>query len=178
MKRFYTMVSTAGDDESGYRIELDGKPVKTQGGRVLSAPTAPMADAIVKEWASQDVDIDPETMPLTQILNTAQDRVAASRQEMQAQILNYLDTDLLCYRTDQPEAMAKRQAAAWDPWLEWFSGRYECALQTTTTLQALSQPQTAHDKVDAFVTALNDLDFTVLQLVTATSGSQVSPGPL
>lgn len=172
MKRFYKLVSVR-ETPQGTQILLDGKPVKTPSRKDLLAPTPALADAIMQEWARQGAVIDPETMPLTQILNTCLDRVAAEREAMAAALLNYLDTDLLCYRTPHPPELAARQAAAWDPWLAWFANEFGEKLQTTESLKALRQPSGAHDKAAAHVAALSPEAFTALQVAVPASGSLV-----
>lgn len=172
MKKFYKLVSAAAEN-GAFKIELDGRPVKTPSGAVLAVPSQPLADAIVSEWAGQKETIVPDTMPLTQILTTAQDRVAVDRAAMMPPLLAYLNTDLICYRTELPEDLAARQAELWDPWIDWFEGKCGARLLTTTALAALSQPEQAHEAAKQTVAAMNDHEFTVLQLVTPLAGSLV-----
>ncbi len=157
----------------GHEIHLDGRPVKTPSGTPLLAPGQKLADVIVQEWAVQDKDIVPESMPLTQILITAQDRVARERDVMEKTLLAFLDTDLLCYRATLPATVAERQAREWNPWLNWFEKKYGVRLETTPALAALKQPPAAHSAVGQDVASMDHLTFTVLQLVTSLSGSLV-----
>lgn len=171
MKRIYKTVAVH-DTGKGFEIHLDGRPARMPGGDVLCAPSQPLAQAIAGEWDAQDKDILPDTMPLTQILTTALDRVASERRNIMKPLMAYLDTDLLCYRTTQP-GIAKRQATVWDPCLDWFHAQYQIALRITDDLQALRQPDRAHDIVRS---VLNDMDlytFTVTQIVTDLTGSLV-----
>ena len=39
-----------------------------------------------------------------------------------AEVAAYAETDLVCYRTDEPPALARRQAAAWQPLVAWAAG--------------------------------------------------------
>ncbi|HEY8191014.1 MAG TPA: ATP12 family protein [Alphaproteobacteria bacterium] len=172
MKKFYKVV-TAAPVFGGYEIHLDGRPVKTPGAAPLVAPTQKLADVIVREWAGQDKDIVPESMPLTQILITAQDRVPRERAVMEKTVLAFLDTDLLCYRAVLPAAVAERQSREWDPWLDWFEKKYGVPLQTTESLLAVKQPDEAHAVVAAAVRVLDHMAFTVLQLAASLSGSLV-----
>ncbi len=177
MKKFYKLVTigqgAGGHDETKYVIQLDGKPVQTPSRVPLSAPNKTLAEAIAAEWIAQGEKIDPETMPLTQILTTAQDHVVRERQGITDKLLQYLNTDLLCYRATLPQDLAERQAACWDEWLGWFERTYGAALVTTTDLQALTQPEPAQNAVAETVKALDDMRFCVLQLVTMLTGSLV-----
>lgn len=172
MKKFYKTVATA-PVFGGHEIHLDGRPVKTPSGAPLLVPGQKLADVIVQEWAAQDKDIVPESMPLTQILITAQDRVARERDVMEKTLLAFLDTDLLCYRATLPATVAERQAREWNPWLGWFEKKYGVGLEITQALSALKQPPAAHAAVGHGVASMDHLTFTVLQLVTSLSGSLV-----
>lgn len=172
MKKFYKLVSTSPQD-GGYHILLDGRSVKTKSGSPLLAPNERVANAIVKEWMAQGDEIIPDTMPLTQILNTQMDRVRSERSVMMQSIQKYLDTDLICYIADVPAELVNRQERLWSPWREWFYQKFGVALETTSGLAALKQPVEAHESVGQYIKSLNDDNFTVLQLVTALSGSVI-----
>lgn len=166
------MVSTR-KDEGGFIIELDGKPVKTPMKRSLLAPNQAIADALASEWAGQGDDINPGTMPLTQILSTQRDRIANERSTIEATLLKYLDTDLICYRADTPPELQKAQSDAWDKHLKWFENTFGHGLEITTGLNALSQSAAAHTAISTHVKSLNDANFTLLQLVSSIAGSLV-----
>ncbi len=171
MKKFYTLVSSKMTDE-GLAIQLDGKTVKTQTGQDLLAPTQALADAIIQEWSDQGEEIKPETMPLTQILNTAIDR-ARDRNEITSQLLKYLDTDLICYRAKEPEDVANAQKELWDPWLSWFDEHFESPLSITYKLEALKQDEATHKRIWNYIEALDEYYFAVLHIITSLSGSIV-----
>lgn len=172
MKKFYKMVTTA-EKAGQFEIHLDGRPVKTPGGCVLSAPNKALAESLVREWADQQETIKPETMPLTQILTTGADREASQRAALEQAALAYLNTDLLCYRADIPAAVGTAQAEAWDPWLKWFKERFGFALATTCGLQALRHETEAERTVGTYISGLDEYRFNILQLVTSISGSLV-----
>jgi chaperone required for assembly of F1-ATPase len=172
MKRFYSLVTRV-KDASGYLIHLDGKPIKTPDGRLVSVPTETLAGHVVQEWAQQSEVIDSETMPLTQILVTAQGRGEKDRPDIEKTILGYLDTDLLCYRAELPVALVARQSASWDPWLKWFEAQSGATLLTTPGLSALVQPKAAHDYTARVVRSADQWHFTVIQMVTSVTGSIV-----
>ena len=175
MKRFYKLVSTYKEPQ-GWAVHLDGKPVKTPMKTALLAPSEAIADLVVQEWAAQEDVINPETMPLTQILSTQIDQVGTQREAMTLEVLKYLNTDLLCYRAgDDPPGQAEKQAEAWDPWLTWFEEKYGASLKTTTDLIALKHDEAAHKAVRAYVEDLDDAHFTILQMLVPLSGSLVLP---
>lgn len=172
MKRFYSEVS-CDKTEGGYRILLDGRSVKTPSKKELLAPTIKIAQAVIEEWQAQSDVINPQTMPLTQILNTKQDRIGKERKAIEAYVMKYIHSDLLCYRVDFPPELAQKQTQLWQPWLDWFEQKYGSALLITHELKALQQDQKIVQTVEAEMCALDDLKFTLFQLVVSLSGSIV-----
>lgn len=172
MDRFYKDVAVGPAVEGGYSVLLDGRPVRTPGKNLLRAPTQALADAVAAEWAAQDKTVVAASMPLTQILTTAADRIVY-RAEITQQLLQYLDGDLLCYRTAEPKPLADEQERLWGPWLLWFTQRFGQTLDTTTTLVRLDQPRPAHDAAKAYIEALDDHAFTAFHLASSVTGSLV-----
>lgn len=173
MKRFYKMVTAQAEQGGGFSIRLDGKPVKTPSGQMVVAPTPALGEGIVAEWAAQGENILPDTMPLTQILITALDRVAHERKTMTDMVAGYLDTDLLCYQTEDPPELAAQQNAAWAPARDWFARVSGVALTVTPGLAAVRQPEAAHQYIRRAMDGMDLFEFTAFQLVTVVSGSVV-----
>ncbi len=171
MKRFYTMVSHKKSD-GGFLIQLDGKVIKTPLGQDLSSPTKTLADAIVAEWAAQEEKVKPDTMPLTQLLTTTMDKIR-DRDKITASCMRYLDTDLICYWTKEPEELSKLQKEKWGEWIKWFEGHFEVPLYTTTKIDAITQDEEAHKRVWNYIESLDDYYFTVLHVTTSLSGSLI-----
>lgn len=169
MKKFYTLVSTKKTDD-GYAVQLDGKSIKTPSGQELVAPSQSLAEAVTAEWAAQGETIDPQSMPLTALLNTAIDR-ARDRDAITQSLLKYLDTDLLCYRVKEPEVLAARQKEIWDKWLGWFDEHFEVPLDMTYGLEAITQDEEAHKRVWNYIEGLDEYYFAILHVVTAQAGS-------
>lgn len=162
-----------GDPESGYAVQLDGKAVRTPAGNVLLAPNEALAEAVAAEWRDQVETVKPDMMPITQLLITAMDRIMHEREAMTDKVLAYLDTDLICYRTNEPPELLAQQEAAWDIWLSWFEKNFRYMLEITNDIQAVKQTSEAHKAVERRVRAFRDSQFTVLQHLTALTGSLV-----
>lgn len=171
MKRVYKIASH-NKTEDGFVIQLDGKTIKTPLAQPLAAPNRVIADAIVREWSSQNDNIIPDSMPVTQILTTALDRTR-ERNAITKSLLKYLDTDLLCYRTKEPVELTRRQKEVWDRWLTWFDEHFESPLEVTYGIEALTQDADTHKQIWNYLEALDEYYFTVLQIVTSLTGSIV-----
>lgn len=119
-KRFYKDVTLA-DHDSGVTVHLDGRAVRTPGRAQVVLPSAAAAQLIADEYAAQAEEINPLSMPVTRLVNTAIDGVANEPDAVLEDVLRFASSDLLCYRADSPEGLIDRQSDAWDPVLDWAS---------------------------------------------------------
>ena len=140
-KRFYSQAHVGVGD--GFPILLDGKPVMTPTRRALTAPTAPLAQAIADEWNAQAEVIDPARMPLTRLANAVIDAVVDRADAVAEEVAKYLGSDLLCYRADAPEGLVARQAQAWDPVLAWAQRALGARLVPVAGVTYVAQPSEA-----------------------------------
>ncbi|TGU92991.1 ATPase [Mesorhizobium sp. M00.F.Ca.ET.151.01.1.1] len=117
-KRFYKEVSIV-PVEAGFAVQLDGRPVRTPGKALLALPTEAAAALVAGEFAEQGETINPVTMPVMRLVNTAIDGVASDPQAVLEDILRFASSDLLCYRADAPQGLVERQNEQWDPVIDW-----------------------------------------------------------
>jgi chaperone required for assembly of F1-ATPase len=120
-KRFYASVSVA-PVEDGFAVHLDGKPVRTPGKALMVLPTEAAAVLVADEFNAQGEVINPVTMPVMRLVNTAIDGVVSDPQAVLEDILRFASSDLLCYRADAPQGLVDRQNQHWDPILDWARG--------------------------------------------------------
>ena len=172
MKRFYRQAGIIPVEE-GCNIALDGKLAKTPAKRNLKVPTAALAAAIATEWNSQQGDIRPAGMPLTQLANTAIDRVMPQRDLIVQQIADYAGTDLVCYRAIRPPALTARQQAVWQPLVDWAVLRYDAPLEITAGVVPVAQSPVSLRAFAAAVAEHDDFALTALSVATAACGSLV-----
>ena len=172
MKRVYKQVATR-PVEGGWEITLDGRPLRTPAKRELTVPTQRLAAMIAAEWDAQETHIHPERMKLTRLATTAIDRTAAERDKIVAEVANYAGTDLVCYRAEQPPALAARQHAVWQKLIDWAASRYDAGLAVTASILPTPQSPASLKAFAAAVAAQDDFRLTALQAATAACGSLV-----
>ncbi|MEK9751686.1 MAG: ATP12 family protein [Rhodospirillaceae bacterium] len=171
-KRFYTLVESVAVD-GGYRVELDGRAVRTPAGNPLVLPTAALADGIRDEWDAQEAKIDPASMPLMQLACTAADRVAPNRSAILDQTANYGATDLLCYFSDGPKELVQRQREGWQPFLDWAEQELSAPLVAAMGVLHVPQPETSLSRLRDALAALDDWNLTAAAHLTQVLGSLV-----
>lgn len=169
-KRFYTDVTVEGAPD-GWVVLLDGRKVKTPGKRQLALPAQRLAEAVAAEWRAQQTVIDPGTMPLTRIANTAIEAVSEKMDEVAADIVAFAGSDLLCYRAANPEALVARQSAAWDPIVQWAATDLGARFVLAEGVMPVAQPQQALDRIAGAVRPLDAFRLSALHVVTTLTGS-------
>lgn len=168
MRRFWREVALA-DGE----VLLDGRPVRTPGRAPLALPTAALADAVAEEWRAVGEALDPRAMPLTGLANAAVDRVAPDRAAFAAGLARYGESDLLCYRAEGPPPLVERQAAAWDPVLDWARRRYDVAFTVTAGVMHRPQPPGTLRRLGDAAAALDAWILAALSPVVTITGSLI-----
>jgi chaperone required for assembly of F1-ATPase len=114
MKRFYRE-ATLDRVDRGWRVLLDGRAIKTQGGRAQVVPSQGLGEAMRAEWADQGEDIDTTRFILRDLADYAIDVIAPAPAEIRATLLGFAGTDTLCYRAYPDEPFAARQQTDWEP---------------------------------------------------------------
>ncbi len=169
-KRFYAQ-ATMQPEEDGYVLRLDGKRAMTPARRPLAVPHAHLAEAIAAEWTGQGEFVDPASMPVTRLANSAIDGVAARLAEVRAEVLTYARNDLVCYRAGEPEGLVLRQRGAWDPILAWAEGRFG-RFALAEGIVHVAQPEATLASLTAALDAYDDpFRLAGLSLATTLSGS-------
>ncbi len=175
MKRFYktaAVVDMAGSGhEQGFLIALDGKEIKTPEKRQGLSPTRALAEAICAEWNEQGDKIDPASMLMAKLQNTALDRVHTRRNDLIAELVKYAGTDLLCYRAEFPEDLARQQADLWQPLLDWVGQNHDIKLVVTTGILHVPQDSGELEKLDGFLGGLDSFHLAAFHNITTLCGS-------
>ncbi|MDT8760103.1 ATPase [Sphingomonas psychrotolerans] len=169
MKRFWKEVTV----EPGNGIALDGRPVRTPGRAILAVPTRDLAEAIAEEWRAVGDTLDPRAMPLTGLANAAIDRIAPDPAAFAAGLAKYGESDLLYYRAEEPAALVDRQAASWDPLLDWAQHRYDIHFEPVAGVMHHAQPEATIARLAEAVAALDPFRLAGLSPVVTISGSLV-----
>ena len=172
MKRFYKKVEVNSID-TGFGITLDDKALLSPGKTKLVVPTKTLANAIADEWGNQEGQIIPSTMPFMTLSSTAVDRVRPRSDDTIDEILSFLETDLLCYRAQEPDALVLEQNEVWQPLLNWCEGLIGSAFNVTSGIMPVSQVPTLVLSARKILRSYNDFELLGLHQFTSISGSAV-----
>ncbi len=114
------------------------------------------------------------SMPVTRLVNTALDGVAANAQAIFEDILRFSSSDLICYRAGEPELLVERQAEHWDPVIDWAANDLGARFILVEGVMPQEQPREA---TAAFAVTLARYDspmaLAALHTVTTLTGSAI-----
>lgn len=171
-KRFWKQ-AVAEPCDGGFTVKLDARAVKTPAKRPLVLPSLAMAEAVAAEWDAQQGLVKPQTMPATRAANSAIDGIAQNFAAVAGDLSNYGETDLLCYRATSPQELIERQAAHWDPLLDWAATELGARLNVTQGVIHIAQPPAATARLRAEVHAFTPFQLAAVHDLIAISGSLV-----
>ena len=170
-RRFYTEAGLR-EEAGGFVLVLDGRPARTPGRSPLALPGRAAAAALAAEWQAQRDTIDPATMPLTRLANTAIDGVAPAMARVAEEVARYGASDLLCYRAGEPPRLVERQDALWNPVLDWAREALGARFMLAQGVVFVAQPEPAREAVRRAVDAIVDpFGLAALSTVTSLTGS-------
>jgi len=176
MKRFWDE-ARAEAHEGGYRVLLDGRPLRLPGGAGLLLPNAALAAAVAGEWqqagAARGGEMSWEAVPLTRLAGTAQERIAPDPAPVADAIARYGESDLLCYRADWPPELVHLESHAWQPWLDWAAERYGARLAVTGGIVHRAQDPAALAVLRGGLDAVNAHGLAALGIAVPLLGSLV-----
>ena len=170
-KRFYKDVA-AGPVDGGFVVTLDGRPVRTPGKKLaVVVPAAAIATAMAEEWAAQGEIIDPATMPMVRLVNSAvesgEEMIPAFREE----VIKFAGSDLLLYRAESPRELVSEQELLWDNALTVLARHFGISFQPTMGIIHQAQPKATLDRLAEVLVGENLLVMTALVSITGLTGS-------
>jgi chaperone required for assembly of F1-ATPase len=172
VKRFYREVTVAPAESGGWRVLLDGRGIKSVGGRPQVVPSRALAEALAEEWADQGLgkfggELDPAGFTLRDMADYAIDVVAADRADVIRGLVAYAGTDTLCYRAEPDEPLRERQDDAWEPLLHAAEQRWDIHFERIDGVMHRPQPAATLARMQAVLEA--ESDFALAGLTTLTS---------
>lgn len=172
MKRFYKAVDVV-EQDGGWRVTLDGRPLKTVGSRQQLVPTADLARALAAEWAAQGEDIDPARFILRDLADYAIDVVGPDRDQAIRELLPYGETDTLCYRAESGDPLRRRQDQVWEPLLLAAERRHGLAFERIGGVMHRPQPAGTMTRLESLLGTHDDFALAALRNLAGLAASLV-----
>jgi chaperone required for assembly of F1-ATPase len=169
-KRFYTNALVQRVD-GGFAVALDGRTPKTPGMKPVVVPNDAVAAAMAEEWRAQEKFIDPVTMPMVRLVNSAVEGGDAAAPALRAEIVKYAGTDLLLYRADTPDSLVRRQEEHWDTALVVLARHFDIKFQPTIGIVHQAQPASTLTRLATALEPEQLFSLAAMNSVTSITGS-------
>jgi chaperone required for assembly of F1-ATPase len=169
-KRFYNRAEVV-PVEGAYALRLDGRTVRTPGRVEVAVPAKALADRLAAEWDAQREHIDPTTMPLTRLVNSALEGGKKVKPVLRAEVMRYAANDLLLYRADSPQSLVEEQEASWDTVLVALARHFGVTFQPTIGVMYHSQPAATLAKLNEGLEGVSLIGLTALTSIAGLTGS-------
>lgn len=169
-RRFYKEAKVT-QIEDGFAVALDGRVPRTPGMKQVAVPHEPIAAEMAEEWSAQGEFIDPQTMPMVRLVNSAVEGGEDAMPAMRAELIKYAGNDLLLYRADTPESLVRRQEEVWDTVLVALARRFGVPFQPTIGIVHQPQPAAMLAKAGELLEAEPLLPLTAMNAIMSITGS-------
>jgi chaperone required for assembly of F1-ATPase len=170
VKRFYQTVSVA-EAESGWRVLLDGRGIKSAAGAPQIVPTQALGEALADEWSAQGETLDAATFPLRDLADYAIDAIATGKEDPIAGLLPYAETDTLCYRADPDEPLHRRQLETWEPVLTRAEARFGVQFTRVSGIVHKPQPPATLARLEEELRARDPFTLAALRMLASLAAS-------
>ena len=171
MKKFWKKVEVKEIFRNTFQVLLDNKILKTPMKKDLRFLNYQIASETSKEWDIEGTIINIDGMIFYGLVSTAIDKISKNRNLFINQILSFIDTDLICYRTDAPNELVQLQNQKWDPIISMIEKYTGFSLETFTGIMPSKQEKGVHLKVKQLVNQFSDLEISALHRITNVTGS-------
>ncbi len=173
MKRFYKE-ALPGEREGGWQVLLDGRAIKTVGGRPQIVPSRALAEELAAEWAAQGEEIDPATFLYRDMADYAIDVVAPDRAQAIRELLPYADTDTLCYRAEIGDALRREQDLVWEPLVAAAESRLGQRFERIGGIMHRPQPAETMQQLEAILEGQDNFALAALRNLAGLAASLIT----
>jgi len=171
MKKFWKKVSIKKISSNSFQIMLDERILQTPLKRELVLPNLSLTQEIVKEWDQDVKNINTESMIFYSLISTSLDKVIDNRNLYIGDILSYIDTDLICYRAENPKELVELQKNKWDPIILLIEKYIGDKIQIFHGVLPKKQHSTIHVRLNNLINQFDIFKISALHRITNITGS-------
>lgn len=171
MKKFWKIIEIQKNSSKSFQILLDKKKLKTPLKNELILSNQIIANEVLKEWDQNFDIINTENLVFYGLLSTAIDRIHEQRDAYISDIINFIDTDLICYRAEGPYDLVSLQNQNWNPILLLIEKYTKVNINIFKGIMPLEQDLKVHAEIKHFIINLSDVQISVLHRITNLIGS-------
>ncbi len=171
MKKFWKIVQVKKKSINSYEILLDDKILRTPLKKKLIISNAKIAEEIYKEWNQDTNFIDTDNMIFYGIISTSIDKIYINRKLYIDDMLHFIDTDLICYRAENPDDLVRLQSKNWDPIISKVEKYINNKIAVFNGIMPVGQNKVIKNTITKSLTKFSDLEISVMHRITNITGS-------
>ena len=171
MRKFWKTIKVKKKSSNSYEILLDKNVLKTPLKKELIIQNSKIAEEIFKEWDQDTNILDTDDMIFYGIISTYIDKISNDRILYINDILDFVDTDLICYRATEPNDLVQWQSKNWDPILSNVENYINSKIDVFKGIMPLKQNKCIKFNITKFLTKFSDLEIIALHRITKITGS-------
>ena len=171
MKKFWKTIEIKKVSSKEFYILLDNTKLKTPLKNELILSNHLIAKEVLKEWDQSSDIINTDDLVFYGLLSTAIDRVREEKNSYINDIINFIDTDLICYRADSPIDLVSHQNKHWDHIILLIEKYINTNVSVFKGVMPSQQSSKVHHRFKNLIVELSDVQISVLHRITNLVGS-------
>jgi chaperone required for assembly of F1-ATPase len=171
MKKFWETIEIKKVSSKEFYILLDNTKLKTPLRNELIFSNHLIAKEVLKEWDQNSDIINTDDLVFYGLLSTSIDRVREEKNSYINDIINFIDTDLICYRADGPNDLVSHQNKYWDPIVLLIEKYIDTNVTIFKGVMPSKQSSKVHHRFKNLIVELSDVQISVLHRITNLVGS-------
>ena len=171
MKKSWEKVSIKKISSNSFQIMLDDRILQTPLKREFVLPNLNLTQEIVKEWDQDSKNINTESMIFYGLISTSLDKIIDNKNLYINDILDYIDTDLICYRAENPKELVELQKIKWDPIILLIERYIGTKVQVFQGILPKKQHATVHANLNNLINQFDIFEISALHRITNITGS-------
>ena len=171
MKKFWKTIEIKKVSSKEFYILLDNTKLKTPLKNELILSNHLIAKEVLKEWDQSSDIINTDDLVFYGLLSTAIDKVREEKNSYINDIINFIDTDLICYRADSPIDLVSHQNKHWDPIILLIEKYINTNVSVFKGVMPSQQSSKVHHRFKNLIVELSDVQISVLHRITNLVGS-------
>ena len=171
MKKFWKTVNIKELPNNKFQLLLDKKVLNTPIQNKLIFSNYDIAYQTSLEWNINSDILNTDDMVFFSIYSTAIDKISIDRKLFIDEIMEFIDTDLICYRAQKPIELFELQKVKWNPVLLNIKSYIDLEISVFEGVMPRKQNIRVHNQIQKLIKKFTDLELSILYRITNITGS-------
>ena len=171
MKKFWKKIEIRQSSSKKFHLLLDNKKLTTPMKKELVLPSEILVNEVLREWDQNSDNINIDDLVFYGVLSTAIDKVIIEKDAYVNDIIDFINTDLICYRAESPNDLIALQNKSWNPILLLIEKYIDVKIKVFKGIMPSNQDQKVHTEIKKLISNLSDVQISVLHRITNLIGS-------